>query len=243
MKRIGGLRERLHRQLRGISCLLAVCLLCFSHEAAAVDPVIINCVETPEIRDISEMPLVFNLSNNLSRKPGSSTVADGELIYVVGRVTDAECRPLGNVNVFIWQADSRGFYSGGASASGTGSDAGSGTYDVNFSGSGKATTDNLGNFSFITVMPGRHMGRSPRIHFLVKREGFPEFQTEMFFEGPDDHEDSNLSRIPKAMQWLLTARRIDQDVAGRNAGREGNVKKYEFNITFAEGFDAEKERE
>ncbi|MGN7661365.1 MAG: protocatechuate 3,4-dioxygenase [Anaplasma sp.] len=241
MKRMGELCERLHRQLRCIPCLLAVCMLCFSHEAAAVDPVIVNCVETPEIRDISEMPIVFNLSNNLSRKPGSSAVADGEPIYVVGRVTDAECRPLGNVNVFIWQADSRGLYSG-ASAVERGSEASSGTYDINFSGSGKATTDNLGNFSFITVMPGRHMGRSPRIHFLVKREGFPEFQTEMFFESPDDHEDSNLSRIPKAMQWLLTARRIDQSVVGRNASKEENVKKYEFNITFAGDFDAEKER-
>ncbi|WP_262998221.1 protocatechuate 3,4-dioxygenase [Anaplasma capra] len=231
--------KKLGSGLCGLGCVpavLMVLVVCFSLGASAADPVIVNCVETPEISDVSEMPDVFNLSNNLARKSGSSVVADGELVYIVGRVTDPKCRPLSNVSVFIWQADSRGLYS--TKGKSIGSDtAGKGlgktdeiTYDENFNGSGKATTDNLGNFSFVTVIPGKHMGRSPRVHFLLKHKDFPELQTEMFFEGfAGNSEDPNLSRIPATMRKLLTARLANQD-------SETGVRVYEFNVTFSENF-------
>ena len=182
-------------------------------EAFAVDPVIINCVETPGIEADSEnyKPAVFNLTNNLARRTGSAAVADGEVVYLVGRVTDSLCRPVSNVNVFVWQADSRGKYS---------KDEG---FDRKFNGSGKATTDNLGNFGFITIVPGEHFGGSPRVHFLVKHPMLPDFQTEMFFEGKGSEGYSSLSRIPGSMRKLLTARLI---------GEERGTKIYEFNLTF-----------
>ncbi|TZF78871.1 protocatechuate 3,4-dioxygenase [Anaplasma marginale] len=226
--------RKLNKWFGGVFAGLAALLVCFSRGAGAVDPVIVNCVETPEIHDVSEMPNVFNLSNNLARKPGSPVVADGELVYIVGRVTDSKCHPLSNVSVFMWQADSRGVYNSGRVAS-SGEAAGSlgkpgeVKYDEHFNGSGKATTDNLGNFGFVTIMPGRHMGRSPRLHFLLKHQDFPELQTEMFFEGLGGSEDPGFSRIPASMRKLLTARLVDE-------GGETGVKVYEFNMTFAENF-------
>lgn len=234
--------RKLNRRFNSLSGLfvgLTVLAMCLSQGAGAVDPVIVNCVETPEVRDVSEMPSVFNLSNNLARKPGSPVVADGELVYIVGRVTDSRCHPLGNVSVFMWQADSHGIYNAskaadlGEATEGSNKSGATG-YDTNFSGSGKATTDNLGNFGFITVMPGQHMGRSPRVHFLLKHQDFPELQTEMFFEGLGNSDDPGLSRIPAAMRKLLTARLVD-------GGSETGVKVYEFNMAFAENFDPAKQ--
>ncbi|SBO30276.1 dioxygenase family protein [Anaplasma phagocytophilum] len=189
-------------------------LMPVSH-AGAVDSVLVNCVETPGINDTKDnhRPDVFNLSNNLARRVGSADVARGKVIYLVGRVTDAHCTPLTNVNVFIWQADSRGVYAGHRG------------YDKKFLGSGKATTDNLGNFGFITVVPGGNSDSDPVIHFLIKHPAFPEFQTDMFFEGIGNQGLSNLSRIPSAMRRLLTA---------RYAGKKGGIPVYEFNLTFAD---------
>ncbi|MDB1135181.1 protocatechuate 3,4-dioxygenase [Candidatus Anaplasma sp. TIGMIC] len=184
-------------------------------EARAVDSVLVNCVETPGIKDVTDAqkPAVFNISNNLARKAGSPDSAEGKKIFLIGRVTDAHCNPVTNANVFIWQADSRGVYSG---------DPG---YDKMFLGSGKATTDNLGNYGFITVMPGKHRGADPKVHFLIKHHAFPDFQTEMFFEGENSIRHSSLSRIPRAMKRLLTARHV---------GQEYGVDIYEFNLTFAD---------
>ncbi|MFV9838844.1 MAG: protocatechuate 3,4-dioxygenase [Aaplasma endosymbiont of Hyalomma asiaticum] len=192
------------------------CETLFTTGARAVDSVLINCVETPGISDMSgeRKPEAFNLSNNLARQTGSPVVADGEVIYLVGRVTDSKCNPVPNVNVFVWQSDHNGVYSGNPG------------YDEKFSGSGKATTDNLGNFGFITVMPGRHMSSDPRIHFLIKHPAFPDFQTEMFFEGMGNSGSSHFSRIPDEMKDLLTARYV---------GKEDDTRIYGFNLTFADG--------
>ena len=193
---------------------MIVCLQNFLVVRAwAVDPVIVNCIETPGIEADSEnyKPTVFNLTNDLTRRVGSAVVAEGEVVYLVGRVTDSLCRPVSNVNVFVWQADSKGKYS---------KDEG---FDRRFNGSGKVTTDNLGNYGFITIVPGGHFGGSPRVHFLVKHPELPDFQTEMFFEGKGSEGHSSLSRIPGSMRKLLTARLI---------GEEGGVKIYEFNLTF-----------
>ncbi|KJV67297.1 dioxygenase family protein [Anaplasma phagocytophilum str. ApNP] len=99
------------RQLVVIALVFIASQLMPVSHARAVDSVLVNCVETPGINDTKDnhRPDVFNLSNNLARRVGSADVARGKVIYLVGRVTDAHCTPLTNVNVFIWQADSRVF--------------------------------------------------------------------------------------------------------------------------------------
>lgn len=207
--------RRLKRFLQSVRLMALVVFLqnFLVIHAWAVDPVIVNCVETPGIEADSEnyKPAVFNLTNDLTRRTGSAVVAEGEVVYLVGRVTDSLCRPVSNVSVFVWQADYQGLYS---------KDMG---FDKRFNGSGKATTDNLGNFGFITIIPGVHFGGSPRVHFLVKHPELPDFQTEMFFEGKGSEGHSSLSRIPGSMRKLLTARLV---------GEEEGVKTYEFNLTF-----------
>ncbi|WCR53017.1 MAG: hypothetical protein PG981_000039 [Wolbachia endosymbiont of Ctenocephalides orientis wCori] len=54
---------------------LAQVLYCFPLFSA--DPVLLNCIKTPEIYDLDAGPKDFNHSNNLRRKPGSPNVAAG----------------------------------------------------------------------------------------------------------------------------------------------------------------------
>ena len=206
------LRARVNQTMIGTRFIMAtvLCFLLGSTDVKASDAVILNCVETPGIKNVVQVPKRFNLSSNLLKHTRHES--DRNIIRIVGRVTDAYCRPISGANVFIWHSDSNGRYAGDTD------------YDRGFHGSGKATTDNLGNYGFTTILPGSSKGRSPLVHFLVKHSALPELQTEMFFEGMEDGYDGyELSRIPGSIRNLLTARYI---------GSEHGIEIYEFNITF-----------
>ncbi|CEI85229.1 dioxygenase [Ehrlichia minasensis] len=209
---------------------LLLCLListAYTRNALAVDPVLVNCKKTPEIYDISNKPGNFPLSNNLRRKTGTPLTADGELIYIVGRVTDENCIPIANANVFIWHTNAHGIYQDNQGHSGKSElileelD----MYDYNFSGSGKSVTDNLGNYSFITIVPGTNIqNKIPRIHFTLQHSEFPEFNTTMFFPEYNNSTDQQFKNIDPNLNDRLVAR-YTKNALG--------IKTYHFNITIA----------
>jgi len=114
--------------------------------------------------------------------------APGEAIEVSGRITQLDGRPLDNVVVEIWQADSRGRYDA-----------------PDFCGWGRAATDADGLYHFRTVMPGTVDGRLAHINFLLLYSGLMrQLQTVMFFElGADPV----LHAVPAARRKLLVAKR------------------------------------
>lgn len=181
----------------------------------AADPILLNCIETPGIYDLEARPKSFNSSNNLRRKPGSPSSAGGELINVVGRVTDINCLPIQNAVVSMWHANSRGVSHYDENVED----------DPNFAGSGRFVVNNLGYYNFITIVPGKIGDRAPHINFLVQHPDFPEFTTQMFFF---DHNCSNCadsvleSFIDSGLASLLIAPFTYNDRA---------VKTYTFNIT------------
>jgi protocatechuate 3,4-dioxygenase beta subunit len=128
------------------------------------------------------MPEKFNTTNNLVQKTGSFYAAFGEIIYVQGNITDSFDVPISGAIVEIWQTNSAGKYQ-------TLLDENSDLVDKNFGMSGKATTDNLGNYYFITVMPGFYLNRAPHINFNIYHPKFGKLETEMYFE---DHPRNNL---------------------------------------------------
>ncbi|MBA8757580.1 dioxygenase [Wolbachia pipientis] len=146
----------------------------FSLPLFAADPVLLNCIETPEIYDLDARPKNFNSSNNLRRKPGSPNSATGELIHIVGRITDINCLPIQNAVVSIWHANSRGMNRYDENIEDN-------QLDPNFAGSGRFVVNNLGYYNFITIAPGKIGDRAPHINFLVQHPDFPEFTTQMFF--------------------------------------------------------------
>lgn len=187
----------------------------FSLSSFAADPVLLNCIETPEIHNLETRPKSFNPSNNLRRKPGSPSSAAGELINIVGRVTDINCLPIQNAVISIWHADSRGVNHDDKNVE----------LDPNFAESGRFVVNNLGYYNFITIAPGKIGDRAPHINFLVQHPDFPEFTTQMFFA---DHNCDNCDDlllgdlIESGPASLLIAPFAYNDRA---------VKTYTFNIT------------
>ncbi|WP_395462982.1 protocatechuate 3,4-dioxygenase [Wolbachia endosymbiont of Cantharis cryptica] len=190
----------------------------FSFSSFAADPILLNCIETPEIYDLDARPKNFNSSNNLRRKPGSPNSATGELISIVGRITDINCLPIQNAVVSIWHANSRGVNHCDENTKDN-------QRDPNFAGSGRFIVNNLGYYNFITVAPGKIGDRAPHINFLVQHPDFPEFTTQMFFA---DHNCGNCTDsvlgnfIDSGLASLLIAPFTYNDRA---------IKTYTFNIT------------
>ena len=96
--------------------------------------------------------------------------AVGEVIEIAGTVSELDGKPLDNVVVEIWQADSKGRFD-----------------NPDFFGWGRAATDASGRYTFRTIRPGKTGGRAAHINFLVLYSGLMRhLQTTMFFEAAAD---------------------------------------------------------
>lgn len=112
---------------------------------------------------------------DLTRRRGVSDVATGTPVIIRGVVSGgAECEPLANCLVEIWQADDNGRYNH------TG-DTGSAPLDPNFQYWGRVYTDAAGRYSFRTVKPGPYPGRTPHIHFRLVAQDGTSLVTQLYF--------------------------------------------------------------
>ena len=120
--------------------------------------------------------------NDLTRQHSGEPL--GERIIVTGRVLDEDRRPLRNTLVEIWQANAAGRYFHVK-------DNHPAPLDPNFTGAGRAFTDDEGRYRFVTIKPGAYPWRNhhnawrpAHIHFslfgpaLVTR-----LVTQMYFPG------------------------------------------------------------
>lgn len=113
--------------------------------------------------------------------------AKGEVIEITGRITQLDGKPLDNLVVEIWQADSQG------------------RFNTDFFGWGRAATDAKGVYRFRTIKPGAIDGRAPHINFLLLYSGLMRhLQTVMFFEAG---KDPVLDAVPADRRERLVAQR------------------------------------
>lgn len=126
------------------------------------------------LADLS-MPDKFSKTNNLAKKPGSFFRAFGEVVFLQGTLTDSFGVPISGARVNIWQKNAAGKYHSLL-------DPKSEYIDKNFNMSGTSITDNLGNYNFITILPGGSPGRSPHININVNHTKFGKLQTEIYFK-------------------------------------------------------------
>ena len=157
-----------------------VFFILFSFSATSSDPVIVNCRPTPQVN--VSIPKVTNSTNNLIRKTGDAVKAKGDVIYITGRITDINCIPIQGASVFIWHKNSEGYYA----INGRRIES-----DPLFIGSGYTVTDNLGNYNFVTIMPGSKDGNAPEINFDIQHPNFVPITTKMFFEGTNYSSDTD----------------------------------------------------
>ncbi|MBL6664735.1 MAG: hypothetical protein ISQ34_02710 [Rickettsiales bacterium] len=177
------------------------------------------------------MPDNFITSNNLAKKVGSFYRAHGEVIFVQGVITDSFGVPIHNAVVEIWQANAAGKYH-------TLLEPNSEYVDTFFNMSGRAITDNLGNYYFITILPGRTPGRAPHINFNVYHPKFGKLETEMYFEKhPLNESDYQYLSYNDEERKMLTAPVHHSDMFNTKS-----IKVFTFNIVMKgvhqyKGFD------
>lgn len=200
----------------------------------------VMCSITPEAWSLEPRPNIY-LANNLRRYIGSPEFAQGNFITIKGKILDSNCVPVTGALVQIWHTDSKGVYK--YSIDGP-------TYlnkrlmyvrslynnpvttehrtpDKNFTGSGSVKTDNLGNYKFMTIMPGVN-NIVPVVHFHISHNDFSDMETVMFF--PDSigsmHNDAIRYYTPCVNEYLV----LENLIAARKTG-DTKDDIYEFNIT------------
>lgn len=136
-----------------------------------------------------------DLSGDLTRVPGSTGRAMGQVLHVSGRVLNRDGMPVPNAKLDIWQANSFGRYRHP-------SDRNPAPLDPNFNGFAELASDADGSYRFVTIKPSPYpvaanIIRPAHIHFDVTGR-LNRIVTQMYFEG-DPYNASD--------RWLQSATR------------------------------------
>jgi protocatechuate 3,4-dioxygenase beta subunit len=121
--------------------------------------------------------------SDLTNQHGGEAI--GQRIIVHGRVLDSDGRPVPDALLEVWQANAGGRYRHVNGEWPT-------PLDPNFTGLGRAVTDSLGRYRFVTIKPGAYpwgnhhnAWRPAHIHFSLFGRAFTQrLVTQMYF--PDD---------------------------------------------------------
>jgi protocatechuate 3,4-dioxygenase beta subunit len=154
----------------------------------------LSLVKTPAQTEGPFYPtkLPLDTDNDLIIVNNSITPAVGTITHLSGKVLDAKGKPVRNALVEIWQVDNKGAYLH------TGSD----NYknrDTNFQGFGRFLTGSSGEYYFRTIKPVPYPGRTPHIHFKI-RKGEKELLTTQCYikDEPNNEKDFILKGIRDA---------------------------------------------
>lgn len=122
------------------------------------------------------------------------------------------------------------------------------THDENFQYWGRSITDEGGNYSFKTIVPGFYPAdinegwyRPPHLHFMVTAPGVPQLVTQLYFKG-NQVKDNDFIQQLNAKDPLLRNKRLNSaqqenliveyraDPSGKET--DGLVGGYDFVLTF-----------
>jgi len=124
--------------------------------------------------------LPLDTDNDLLIVNDGITPALGEITHLTGRVLDAKGDPIRNALVEIWQCDANGAYLHTADKNAQ--------REKNFQGFGRFLTGSTGEYYFRTIKPVPYPGRTPHIHFKVKRGGKELLVTQCYIKGETRNE-------------------------------------------------------
>lgn len=138
--------------------------------------------------------LPLDTDNDLIVLNDSLTPAVGTIAHLTGRILDARGEPIRNAVVEIWQCDANGAYlhSGSGNAE---------RRDGNFQGFGRFLTGSSGEYYFRTIKPVPYPGRTPHIHYKIKKGSKDLLTTQCYVKGHAGNEKDGIYRSirdPKA---------------------------------------------
>lgn len=131
--------------------------------------------------------LPLDTDNDLILVNNAITPAVGTITHLSGRVLDVRGTPIRNATVEIWQVDNHGVYL----------HQGSDNYarrDANFQGFGRFTTGSSGEYRFRTIKPVAYPGRTPHIHFKIKKSDRELLTTQCYIKGEPQNERDGILR-------------------------------------------------
>ena len=131
--------------------------------------------------------LPLDTDNDLLIVNDTITPAVGQVTHMTGRVLDASGSPVRNAVVEIWQCDNNGAYL----HSGTDNNE---KRDKHFQGFGRFTTGSNGEYYFRTIKPVPYPGRTPHIHYKIKKGGKDLLTTQCYIKGHPGNEKDGLWR-------------------------------------------------
>jgi protocatechuate 3,4-dioxygenase, beta subunit len=120
--------------------------------------------------------LPLDTDNDLLIINDSMTQAIGDVTHLTGRILDKDGKPVKNATVEIWQCDAKGVYIHTQDSTGK-------ERDKNFQGFGRFVTSSTGEYYFRTIKPVAYPGRSPHIHYKIKRAGKELLTTQCYIKG------------------------------------------------------------
>jgi protocatechuate 3,4-dioxygenase beta subunit len=138
--------------------------------------------------------LPLDTDNDLLILNDTLTPAVGEITHLTGRILDSLGNPVRNAVVEIWQCDANGAYLHSRSGNAE-------KRDTHFQGFGRFLTASSGEYYFRTIKPVPYPGRTPHIHFKIRRGEKELLTTQCYIKGhPGNARDGiyNQIRDPKA---------------------------------------------
>ncbi len=140
-------------------------------------------VRTPDQTEGPFFPdkLPLDTDNDLLIINDKITPAVGEITHLTGKVLDARGKPVRGAVVEIWQCDSSGAYLHSGSNNRDKADA-------NFQGFGRFLTGTSGEYYFRTIKPVPYPGRTPHIHFKIRKGSKDLLNTQCYVKGEKRNE-------------------------------------------------------
>jgi protocatechuate 3,4-dioxygenase beta subunit len=142
--------------------------------------------------------LPLDTDNDLLVLNDALTPAVGTITHLTGKILDAKGEPVRNAIVEIWQCDANGAYLHTESGNGD-------KRDGNFQGFGRFLTGSTGEYYFRTIRPVPYPGRTPHIHFKIKKGQKELLTTQCYIKGHPGNERDGIYRSlrdPKARASL-----------------------------------------
>jgi protocatechuate 3,4-dioxygenase, beta subunit len=131
--------------------------------------------------------LPLDTDNDLIIVNDNITPAVGDVTHLGGKILDGKGNPVRNALVEIWQVDAKAVYLHTA-------DSGKKKRDENFQGFGRFLTGSSGEYYFRTIKPVAYPGRTPHIHFKIKKDSKELLTTQCYIKGEPQNEKDGIYR-------------------------------------------------